>query len=195
MYPKLPYNKFVNCLTISARTLRIRLQLSTSMPLTRAARLWPRSPRRTANALHHSTQSAIKMFVSCGAVPFRLDAHTRCLPSELNIGNASKPGYAVTRSSPVPSSLMTKRSKPEGSFCAAHVRSENDALPVRQPVRREIRGAVVRHLMFVRAVGIHHPDFQVARANQTLARADLCSPRFPAGVCGCCARYTIFVPS
>ena len=40
----------------------------------------------------YSTQSAMKMFVSWGAVPLRFDAHTRCFPSELNIGKASKPG-------------------------------------------------------------------------------------------------------
>src|ERR1035441_1918534 len=40
----------------------------------------------------HSTQSAIKIFVSCGALPLRLEAHTKRLPSEENMGKASKSG-------------------------------------------------------------------------------------------------------
>ena len=52
-----------------------------------------------------STHSAMKMFVSCGAVPWRFDAQTRCVPSGENIGNASNPGAVVTCSSPVPSAF------------------------------------------------------------------------------------------
>jgi hypothetical protein len=40
----------------------------------------------------HSTQSAMKIFVSCGALPLRFEAQTRRLPSEENIGKASKSG-------------------------------------------------------------------------------------------------------
>ncbi len=42
--------------------------------------------------LSYSTQSAMKMFVSCGTLPFRFEAHTSRLPSDVNIGNASKSG-------------------------------------------------------------------------------------------------------
>ncbi len=42
--------------------------------------------------LNHSTQSAIKIFVSCGTFPLRFEAQTRRLPSEENIGKASKSG-------------------------------------------------------------------------------------------------------
>ena len=45
------------------------------------------------NALgFYSTQSAMNTFVSCGARPLRFDDHTSLLPSDENIGNASKPG-------------------------------------------------------------------------------------------------------
>jgi len=54
----------------------------------------------------YSTQSAIKMLVSCGCLPLRLDAHTSFLPSELNMGKASKSGWKVIRSWPLPSALM-----------------------------------------------------------------------------------------
>jgi hypothetical protein len=40
----------------------------------------------------YSTQSAIKIFVSCSTVPLRFEAHTSRLPSDVNIGKASKPG-------------------------------------------------------------------------------------------------------
>src|SRR5260370_17153689 len=40
----------------------------------------------------YSTQSATKILVSCGAFPLRLEAHTRSLPLEENIGKASKSG-------------------------------------------------------------------------------------------------------
>src|ERR1700674_1094759 len=41
---------------------------------------------------NHSTQSAMKIFVSCGALPLRFEAQTRRLPSEVTIGKASKSG-------------------------------------------------------------------------------------------------------
>lgn len=40
----------------------------------------------------YSTQSAMKMLVSCSARPLRLEAHTSFFPSDENIGKASKPG-------------------------------------------------------------------------------------------------------
>lgn len=40
----------------------------------------------------YSTQSAMKMLVSCSTVPLRFEAQTSRLPSEENIGKASKPG-------------------------------------------------------------------------------------------------------
>ncbi len=40
----------------------------------------------------YSTQSAMKMLVSCGTLPLRFEAHTSRLPSEVNMGNASKSG-------------------------------------------------------------------------------------------------------
>jgi hypothetical protein len=40
----------------------------------------------------HSTQSAMKIFVSCGTLPLRLEAQTRRFPSEENMGKASKSG-------------------------------------------------------------------------------------------------------
>src|ERR1019366_1429340 len=40
----------------------------------------------------YSTQSAMKMLVSCGTLPLRFDAHTSRLPSEVNMGKASKSG-------------------------------------------------------------------------------------------------------
>src|SRR2546425_11661314 len=50
-----------------------------------------------------STQSAMKMLVSCGSLPCRLDAHTSCLPSGENIGKASNSGDVVICCSPAPS--------------------------------------------------------------------------------------------
>src|SRR5690606_38378298 len=65
----------------------------------------------------HSTQSARKTFVSPSCAAPRLDAKTSMLPSGLNIGKPSKSGFVVTRSSPVPSTLIRYRSKsrPDGS--------------------------------------------------------------------------------
>lgn len=40
----------------------------------------------------YSTQSAMKMLVSCSARPLRLEAQTSFLPSDENMGKASKPG-------------------------------------------------------------------------------------------------------
>jgi len=37
---------------------------------------------------------------------------------------------------------------------------------VGQPIRGKIRGAIVRHLVLILAVGVHYPDFEVSRANQ-----------------------------
>ena len=48
--------------------------------------------RRKASGDDYSTQSAMKMLVSCSTVPLRFEAQTRRLPSEENIGKASKPG-------------------------------------------------------------------------------------------------------
>jgi hypothetical protein len=39
----------------------------------------------------YGTQSPIKMLVSCGALPLRLEAHTSFLPSGENMGKPSKP--------------------------------------------------------------------------------------------------------
>ncbi len=58
-----------------------------------------------------SIQSATKMLVSWGTLPLRLLAKAMRFPSGLNMGKPSKVGLAVTRSSPVPSRLMRKRSK------------------------------------------------------------------------------------
>ncbi len=43
------------------------------------------------------------------------------------------------------------------------VRAEEDPLPVRMPVRREVRTREVGDLPLVRAVRVHDPDIQVAR--------------------------------
>src|SRR5271166_4886467 len=40
----------------------------------------------------YSTQSAMKILVSCGALPLRFDAHTNLLPSDVNMGKESKSG-------------------------------------------------------------------------------------------------------
>ena len=49
-------------------------------------------PGDSGSLIVHCTQSAIKIFVSCGSLPLRFEAHTSRLPSELNMGNASKSG-------------------------------------------------------------------------------------------------------
>jgi site-specific DNA recombinase len=54
-----------------------------------------------------SVQSATKMFVSWGSLPWRLEAQTRRLPSGLNIGKASNWSPYVMRSRPVPSMPIT----------------------------------------------------------------------------------------
>src|SRR6516162_10077009 len=59
--------------------------------------------RQARRCLHrsegaHSTQSPRKILVSCGSLPFRLEAQTRRLPSEVNIGKPSKSGCQVMRS-------------------------------------------------------------------------------------------------
>ena len=48
--------------------------------------------RSTSILISTSTQSAMKIFVSCGTLPLRFEAHTSRLPSEVNMGNASKSG-------------------------------------------------------------------------------------------------------
>src|SRR5258708_7922210 len=50
------------------------------------------NPRQMLLLFLYSTQSAIKILVSCGSLPLRFDAHTSYLPSEVNIGNESKSG-------------------------------------------------------------------------------------------------------
>ena len=44
------------------------------------------------NRAAYGAQSAMKIFVSCGALALRFEAHTSFLPSGLNMGNPSKPG-------------------------------------------------------------------------------------------------------
>ena len=51
-----------------------------------------KSEKRTANSSPYSTQSAMKILVSCGALPLRFEAHTNRLPSEVNMGKESKSG-------------------------------------------------------------------------------------------------------
>lgn len=48
--------------------------------------------RATRVLRRYSAQSAMKMFVSCGALWLRFEAQTSRLPSEENMGKASKPG-------------------------------------------------------------------------------------------------------
>jgi hypothetical protein len=59
----------------------------------------------------HSTQSAMKTFVSPGRLPFRFEAKTSRFPSGENMGNPSNVSFQVTRSRPVPSSFTRYRSK------------------------------------------------------------------------------------
>ncbi len=82
------------------------------------------------------------------------------------MGKASKSGCVVTCSRPVPSTLISVEIEAAGVLLVRHVRSKNDALAVGEKIGREIRGAVMRNLSLVAAVGIHHPDFQIARTNQ-----------------------------
>lgn len=66
----------------------------------------------------YSTQSAMKTFVSPSTRASRLDANTSWAPSGENIGKPSNVPLNVTRSRPVPSSLIRNRSKsrPAGSW-------------------------------------------------------------------------------
>jgi hypothetical protein len=54
-------------------------------------------------------------------------------------------------------------------FRIGNVRSEDDAFSVGMPVGREIRGAVAGHLVLVGTVGIHNPNFQIPRTDETSA--------------------------
>jgi hypothetical protein len=49
-------------------------------------------PLQPGQKAAYSTQSAIKRLVSWGLLPLRLEAQTSFLPSELNMGKASKSG-------------------------------------------------------------------------------------------------------
>src|SRR6516164_8367452 len=46
------------------------------------------------------------------------------------------------------------------------IRSKNDALAVGQPIRTKVGRAVSSDLVLVGAVGVHNPDFQVARTDE-----------------------------
>ena len=67
--------------------------------------------RKRPRSRYQFTQSAMKMFVSCGLASCRFEAQTTFLPSGLNIGNPSKVDAVVTCSSSEPSGLIRKRSK------------------------------------------------------------------------------------
>ena len=54
----------------------------------------------------HSTQSAIKIFVSPGSASLRFEAKTNFFPFGENIGKPSKVGLKVIRSRPLPSTLI-----------------------------------------------------------------------------------------
>ncbi len=64
----------------------------------------PRGGRRAARH-GRSTQSAMKMLVSCRTFAPRLDSQTRSFPSGENMGNALNPGLVLTCARPVPSRL------------------------------------------------------------------------------------------
>src|SRR5881396_534501 len=57
------------------------------------------------------TQSAMKTLVSPSLAPWRFDAQINFFPSFVNIGNPSNPSSKVICCSPVPSRLITNRSK------------------------------------------------------------------------------------
>lgn len=61
--------------------------------------------------LRSQASDAMKILVSPGIRALRLEAKTSFRPSGENMGKPSKVGLKVIRSSPVPSSLMRKRSK------------------------------------------------------------------------------------
>src|SRR5664279_5359086 len=48
------------------------------------------------------------------------------------------------------------------------VGGEDDSLAVGMEERREVGSAVVGHLLLVLSIGIHHPDFEIARTNESL---------------------------
>src|SRR5687767_2725200 len=60
-------------------------------------------PTECSHSVHSQTQSAMKIFVSPCFALSRFDANTNLLPSCDHIGNPSKVGLVVTRSSCVPS--------------------------------------------------------------------------------------------
>ncbi len=51
----------------------------------------PKSRKAEQEGDAYGTQSAMKILVSCGALPFRFEAHTSFFPSGENIGNPSNP--------------------------------------------------------------------------------------------------------
>lgn len=107
---KIHYARAVRCVAVGLKGSASRCHTpSSAAPSRRAQR--PR-PVRQRMGPHFERppqrfQSAIKMFVSPPAFAPRLDAHKRCLPSRLNMGNPSNSGWVVTCSRPLPSKLTT----------------------------------------------------------------------------------------
>ena len=64
---------------------------SAGVPPAVARPSWPRTRQRYKRRNAYGTQSPIKIFVSCGALALRFDAHTNFFPSGENMGKPSNP--------------------------------------------------------------------------------------------------------